>query len=59
MDAEKIAETLGLVRSNVSSGLKELQSWKLVKASRALGERRDVFTSVQDMFDLSRVVIEG
>jgi DNA-binding transcriptional regulator GbsR (MarR family) len=59
LDAEEIAETLGLARSNVSTGLKELQGWKLVKASRALGERRDVFTSVQDMFDLAKVVVEG
>jgi DNA-binding transcriptional regulator GbsR (MarR family) len=59
LDAEEIAETLGLARSNVSTGLKELQGWKLVKASRALGERRDVFTSVQDMFDLVSVVVEG
>lgn len=59
MDAEEIADTLGLARSNVSTGLKELQGWKLAKASRGLGERRDVFTSVQDMFDLATVVVEG
>jgi DNA-binding transcriptional regulator GbsR (MarR family) len=59
LDAEEIAETLGIARSNVSTGLKELQGWKLVKASRGLGERRDVFTSVQDMFDLATVVAEG
>lgn len=59
LDAEEISETLGLARSNVSTGLKELQGWKLVKASRALGERRDVFSSVQDMFDLANVVVEG
>ena len=59
MDAEEIAETLGLARSNVSTGLKELQGWKLVKATRALGDRRDTFTSVQDMFDLASVVVEG
>ena len=59
MDAEEIADTLGLARSNVSTGLKELQGWKLVKASRALGDRRDTFTSVQDMFDLASVVVEG
>lgn len=59
MDAEEISDTLGLARSNVSTGLKELLGWKLVKASRGLGERRDVFTSVQDMFDLATVVVEG
>lgn len=59
MDAEEICETLGLARSNVSNGLKELQGWKLVKATRSLGDRRDLFTSVRDMFDLVTVVIEG
>jgi DNA-binding transcriptional regulator GbsR (MarR family) len=59
LDAEEIAETLGLARSNVSTGLKELQAWKLVKASRGLGERRDVFTSIQDVFDLVDAVVQG
>lgn len=59
MTAEDISETLNLARSNVSNGLKELQAWKLVKISRQLGDRRDHFTSVRDMFDLVTVVIEG
>lgn len=59
MTADEICETLNLARSNVSTGLKELQGWKLVKASRQLGDRRDHFTSIRDMFDLVNVVIEG
>jgi len=59
MTAEEISETLNLARSNVSNGLKELQAWKLVKVSRQLGDRRDHFTSIRDMFDLVNVVIEG
>lgn len=59
MTAEDICVALDLARSNVSTGLKELQGWKLVKTSRQLGDRRDHFTSVQDMFDLVTVVIEG
>jgi DNA-binding transcriptional regulator GbsR (MarR family) len=59
MTADEICETLNLARSNVSNGLKELQAWKLVKTSRQLGDRRDHFTSVRDMFDLVNVVIEG
>ena len=59
MTADEICETLGLARSNVSNGLKELQGWKLVKVSRQLGDRRDHFTSIRDMFDLVNVVIEG
>ncbi|WP_420862236.1 GbsR/MarR family transcriptional regulator [Algirhabdus cladophorae] len=59
MTAEEICETLNLARSNVSNGLKELQGWKLVQSKRELGDRRDHFTSVRDMFELVNVVIEG
>ncbi len=59
MTADEICDTLGLARSNVSTGLKELQGWKLVKASRQLGDRRDHFHSVRDMFDLVNTVVEG
>ncbi|MGB7317786.1 MAG: MarR family transcriptional regulator, partial [Planktotalea sp.] len=59
MTAEDICDTLNLARSNVSNGLKELQSWGLVKSQRQLGDRRDHFTSVRDMFDLVTTVVEG
>jgi DNA-binding transcriptional regulator GbsR (MarR family) len=59
MTAEDICETLNLARSNVSNGLKELQSWNLVQSKRELGDRRDHFTSIRDMFELVNVVIEG
>lgn len=59
LTAEEISETLTLARSNVSTALKELQGWKLVQAKRELGDRRDHFTSVRDMFDLVTVVVEG
>jgi len=59
MTADEICETLTLARSNVSTALKELQGWKLVQSRRELGDRRDHFTSVRDMFDLVTVVIEG
>lgn len=57
MTAEEICETLNLARSNVSTALKELQGWKLVKTSRQLGDRRDHFTSIRDMQDLVDTVI--
>ncbi|QBR37473.1 MarR family transcriptional regulator [Leisingera sp. NJS201] len=57
MTADEICEVLGLARSNVSNGLKELQAQGLVKASRQLGDRRDHFTSIRDMFDLVDAVI--
>lgn len=57
MTADEICETLNLARSNVSTALKELQGWKLVKASRQLGDRRDHFSSIRDMQDLVDTVI--
>lgn len=59
MAADEICDALNLARSNVSNGLKELQAWKLVSVSRDLGDRRDKFHSIRDMFDLAHVVIEG
>ena len=59
LPADEIADTLGIARSNVSTGLKELQTWKLVSVERQLGDRRDHFTSIRDMFDLVNTVIEA
>ncbi|MEM8632571.1 MAG: MarR family transcriptional regulator [Pseudomonadota bacterium] len=55
--ADEICETLGLARSNVSNALKELQSWRLVSVERQLGDRRDHFTSVRDMYELVNIVV--
>lgn len=59
LSADEICELLGLARSNVSNGLKELQSLGMVKSQRKLGDRRDHFTSIRDMFDLTTTVIES
>ncbi|MFQ6551251.1 GbsR/MarR family transcriptional regulator [Aestuariibius insulae] len=58
LTAEEISEVLSLARSNVSTGLKELQGWNLVEGKREIGERRDRFHSVRDMFELVTRVIE-
>ena len=59
LPADEIAETLGIARSNVSTGIKELQAMRIVSVSRQLGDRRDHFTSVRDMFDLVNTVVEA
>ncbi|HYD61210.1 MAG TPA: MarR family transcriptional regulator [Noviherbaspirillum sp.] len=59
MDAEEIADTLGVARSNVSTSLKELQSWKLVKVAHIMGERRDHFETSLDVWELFRTVVRG
>ncbi len=57
MNAEQITETLGVARSNVSTSLRELQNWKLVKVEHELGDRRDYFTTFTDVWELFRVVL--
>ncbi|MEM9969565.1 MAG: MarR family transcriptional regulator [Pseudomonadota bacterium] len=59
LPADEIAETLNIARSNVSNGIKELQQMRIVSVSRQLGDRRDHFTSVRDMFDLVNTVVEA
>lgn len=58
MNAEEIADTLGVARSNVSTSLKELQSWGLIKVVHALGDRRDHFESLKDLWDVFMVIME-
>ncbi|APE27721.1 GbsR/MarR family transcriptional regulator [Aurantiacibacter gangjinensis] len=59
LHAEEICETLGLARSNVSSALKELQSYGIVKRSHVMGDRRDHFVAETDLWEmLMRISIE-
>ena len=50
--AEEIAETLALARSNVSTGIKELQGWGIVKTVHLLGDRRDHFVTQGDVWEM-------
>ena len=50
--AENICETLGLARSNVSNGLKELQSYQIVRRVHVEGDRRDHFVAETDLWDM-------
>jgi len=59
LNAEEITETLTVARSNVSTSIKELQSWGLVKTVNVLGDRRDHFETLHDPWDLFDVIIEG
>jgi DNA-binding transcriptional regulator GbsR (MarR family) len=58
LHAEEIAETLSVARSNVSTSLKELQSWGIVRIVHVLGDRRDHFDSIKDVWELYRQVMD-
>lgn len=58
MHAEAIAESLGVARSNVSTSLKELQGWRIVKLVHVMGDKRDHFESMRDVWEMFRVVLD-
>ena len=50
--AEEICDALGLARSNVSNGLKELQSYQIVRRVHVERDRRDHFVAEADLWDM-------
>ena len=58
LHADEIAEALGFSRSNVSIGLKELESWNLVKLSHQPGDRREYFSAPDDVWAIFRTLAE-
>ena len=56
--ADEIVDLLSVARSNVSTSIRELQSYGLVKMTHMLGDRRDYFESPSDVWELFRVIIE-
>lgn len=59
LNADEIGETLGIARSNVSTGIKELLAWDLIQVEHVLGDRRDFFRAEQDTWEVIRRIIEG
>jgi DNA-binding transcriptional regulator GbsR (MarR family) len=58
LNADEIAESLKFSRSNVSMGLKELQSWRLVKLLHKDGDRREYFEPPKDIWDIFKALLE-
>jgi len=58
LNADDLVETLAVARSNVSNSLKELQSWGIVKLTHVLGDKRDHFESMKDVWEMFRVVLD-
>src|SRR5262249_49138599 len=56
--ADEIARLLSVARSNVSSSLRELQSWGIVRVVHVLGDRRDHFESLKDVWQMFQIIVE-
>ena len=58
LNAEDIVQALSVARSNVSNSLKELQGWGIVKRVHVMGDSRDHFESLKDVWEMFRVVMD-
>lgn len=58
LPAEQIASLLSVARSNVSTSLRELQGWGLVRVVHAMGDRRDHFDTLHDVWEMFTVILE-
>lgn len=56
--AEQVAELLSIARSNVSTSLRELQGWGLVRVVHVMGDRRDHFDTIHDVWDMFTLILE-
>src|SRR5260370_7203193 len=55
LPADEISDTLAVARSNVSTSLRELQGGRIVRVVHVLGDRRDHFESIQDVWEIFRI----
>lgn len=59
LNAEDIAATLGLARSNVSNSIKELLNWQLIHRVPLLGDRRDHYAAETDIWEIVTRIAKG
>src|SRR5262245_18271458 len=58
LNADDIVEALEVARSNVSTSLKELQGWGIVRLVHVQVDKRDHFESLKDVWDMFRIVMD-
>jgi DNA-binding transcriptional regulator GbsR (MarR family) len=58
LNADEIAEALGMSRSNVSMGLKELEAWRLIRKRHLPGDRREYIEAPDDIWQIVRTLAE-
>ena len=56
--ADEIVAALGVARSHVSNSLRELQSWGVVKLVHVMGDRREHFESIGDVWQMFEILLD-
>jgi DNA-binding transcriptional regulator GbsR (MarR family) len=57
LNAEDISEALSLARSTVSASLRELLGWGVIHIVHALGDRRDYYETIGDVWEMFRIIV--
>ena len=57
LNADDIVEALEVARSNVSTSLKELNGWGLVRTVHVFGDRREHFETLRDVWEMFLVIM--
>jgi len=57
LDAEEISLLLDVSRSNVSTSLRELITWGVVRRVHIIGDRRDRFEALKDVMETFKVIM--
>lgn len=58
LNAEEISKTLSIARSGVSTGIRELQGWRLIRTVHVIGDRCDHFESLKDVWEMFALMME-
>lgn len=58
LHAEEIVSALSLARSTVSTNLRELMTWGVIRRVHVLGDRRDHFEAIHDVWEMFRHVLD-
>ncbi len=58
LNAEEISATLDAARSNVSTSLRELQGWGLIRIVHLVNDKRDHFESIKDVWEMFRIIAD-
>ena len=58
LSAEEITSLLIVARSNVSNSLKELENWGLIKVTHTIGDRKERYECMKDVWEMFRVILD-
>ncbi len=58
LPADEMVQALCVARSHVSNSLRELQSWGVIQKVYVVGDRREHFQSVKDVWQLFEILLD-